>query len=53
MKVVEGHVYYVRTKDADTRQVAVFGVKHHVLNQSVEIAWFRSSAADSFVFAWP
>ena len=53
VKVVEGHVYYVRTKDDDTTQVAVFGVKKHTLNQSVELAWFRSSDKDRFVFAWP
>lgn len=51
--VVEGHVYWVRTLDDDSRLVTLVGVQRHALNGSVTLAWFRSSEPDRFVFAWP
>lgn len=50
--VREGHVYYVRTHDENSRLVAVFGVQRHELNRSVELVWFRSSEPDRFVLEW-
>ena len=51
--VVEGHVYWVRTADDDSRLITVVGVQKHVRGQSVTLAWFRSKEADRFVFDWP
>lgn len=52
-KVVEGHVYWVRTRDSNSSLVTLVGVQKHVKNQSVTLAWFRSKAPDRFVFDWP
>lgn len=52
-KVVEGHVYWVRTRDSNSELVTLVGVQKHVKNHSVTLAWFRSKAADRFVFDWP
>ena len=51
--VVEGHVYWVRTADDDSRLITLVGVQKHVPGQSVTLAWFRSKEADRFVFDWP
>ncbi len=51
--VVEGHVYWVRTVDDDSRLVTLVGVQKHELNRSVTLVWFRSSDPDRFVFDWP
>lgn len=51
--VVEGHVYWVRTADDDSRLITLVGVQKHVRGQSVTLAWFRSKEADRFVFDWP
>ncbi|MDP3499579.1 MAG: hypothetical protein Q8S33_04580 [Myxococcales bacterium] len=51
--VVEGHVYWVRTADDDSRLITLVGVQTHVRGQSVTLAWFRSREAERFVFDWP
>lgn len=51
--VVEGHVYWVRTPDTNSRLVTLVGVQKHEKNASVTLAWFRSKDPDRFVFDWP
>ncbi len=51
--VVEGHVYWVRTADDNSKLITLVGVQKHVRGQSVTLAWFRSKEADRFVFDWP
>jgi len=51
--VVEGHVYWVRTADDDSRLITLVGVQRHVPGSSVTLAWFRSRVPDRFVFDWP
>jgi hypothetical protein len=48
---VEGHLYYVRSHYDDTRQVAVFGITAHTMNESIDISWFRSTDPDTFVLS--
>jgi len=51
--VIEGHVYWVRTSDADSKLVTLVGVQEHVVNESVTLVWFRSKDPDRFAFDWP
>ena len=51
--VVEGHVYWVRTVDDNSKLITLVGVQKHVVGQSVTLAWFRSKEAERFVFDWP
>jgi hypothetical protein len=51
--VVEGHVYWVRTSDDNSRLITLLGVQKHVPGQSVTLVWFRSKEAERFVFDWP
>ena len=44
-----GHLYLVRTRDGNTRQVAVFRVVAHDLDDSITIDWARSPEPDRFL----
>ncbi len=45
-----GHVYYVRSRDSDMKQVSLVQVVAHDLNRSVTVRWVRSADPDQFVW---
>lgn len=53
LPAIEGHVYWVRTNDENSKVVTLVGVQKHVPNESVTLVWFRSKDPDRFVFDWP
>jgi hypothetical protein len=47
--VIEGHVYLVRTVDANTTQYGLVQVVRHVPDDHVDVHWCRSTEPDRFV----
>jgi hypothetical protein len=47
--VLEGHAYWIRTADDNTRQVAVVRIVEHAVSDTVTFQWVRSTHPDRFV----
>lgn len=51
--VLEGHVYWIRTSDSNTRQVALARVVDHPTSDVVTFEWIRSTDPDLLVMPPP